>query len=403
MVGPLSGLTVIEVGELVSVPYATKLMADLGADVIKIEPPGGETARRHGPFPSDVPDPEKSGLYIYLNANKRGITLDLTQPAGQAVLHRLVARADVVVHHFDPANARRHGLDYETLARLNPRLVVTAITWFGQSGPYAHYKGSDLIAFAGSGIAHRFLGEPGREPLRAACYLASHWAATCGATATMLAVTEQELRGRGQLVDVAAIECLATLVTGYALVTLYRATGETGVRSGVAMRMSAPAAILPCRDGHVHLMALEPEQWNALVRAMGNPEWAQDPFWQVPSWERVAYKDELHALLGTWLSETDKQTVFARCQAEGAPCTAVNNVADLRRDPHLKERDFFQVWDQPGVGPLTTPGLPYRMSAVPWQPPRPAPWLGEHTAAVLAEVAGYSPAECAELQRAGVI
>jgi crotonobetainyl-CoA:carnitine CoA-transferase CaiB-like acyl-CoA transferase len=400
----LAGLKVVELGSLISAPYATKLMADLGAEVIKVEEPRlGDLSRRYGPFPEDLPGLERSGVYQYLNANKLGLTADLSTATGRDLVHSLVREADVLVENLQPADVEAWGLDYPTLEKINPRLVVTSITPFGWTGPYRDYKGDDLLGWHASGAGHHFIGDPEREPLRPAFYHADHWAAVCAATATLLALHIRDVIDEGQHVDISVADVFVVLVMGYQLPTLFHDRGETSVRIGTTVRQMAPAGMMPCKDGYVYIMALEDHQWAGLKVAMGNPEWAEEPLFNVPAWERAGLADQVYALMEDWLMSHTKQEIFALCQQNRVPATAVLTTEELVLHPHLNARNFWIDLPTAEMGTLKVPGSPYEFTRTPWALTRRAPTLGEHNAEIYLSRLGFSPEELVDLRRTGII
>ncbi len=400
----LEGVRVIEFGDFISAPFTAKLMADLGAEVIKIEEPKvGDESRRFGPFPGDIPHLEKSGLYAYLNSNKHSIPLNPRVATGADVFKELLKSADILVENQQPNVMKDLGLDYDTVGKVNPNLLMTSITTFGRTGPYKDYKGYDLTAWQGSGSGHRYLGYPDREPLRAAWYLASHWAAISAATATSLALYARDVVGSGQHIDVSSTDCLATILMGYQLVTLYHMKGETEVRKGHAMGNMTPAGMFPCKDGYVYMMALEPHQWDGLVKAMGEPDWAKAPMFAGPAWNRLQYQDEIYALMQPWLDSHTKEEIFAACQANRVPSGPVYNPKDLLENQHLNERGFFAETDHPMLGHLKMLGAPYKLSETPWSLRTPAPLLGQHNEEVFCGTLGFSKVDLVDLRRTGVI
>jgi len=394
---------VLEIGEFISAAYCTKLLADLGADVIKLESTGGDRARSFGPFQGDVPHPEKSGLFFYLNSNKRGMTADLGKPTARAILKQLAREADVVVENTPPGYIERLGIGYSNLRRLNPAIIVTSISTFGRSGPYCNYRGSDLTSWHASSAGHRYLGFPGREPLRGAWYQASYWGAVNAAAATMLALSARRRIGVGQQVDISEAESIATLFIGHELVTLFFDTGETAVRAGDKSRARAPSGLLPCKDGYVHIIAAQQHHWQGLVKAMGEPDWAKDQIFNTSGWERVQYAAELYDLLSEWSLAHTKEEIFKVCQDNHVPVTPVYNVAELVDSQHLHERCYFAECDHPLAGRWRVPGAPYKLTETPWQLDTQAPCLGEHNESVLCGRLGFSKRELASLVKSGVI
>jgi len=381
-VGPLAGLRVLEVGGTVAAPYATKLLADLGADVVKIEPPGGEPTRARGPFPGGVPHPEKSGLFLYLNTNKRGIVLDLARPEGHATLARLAARADLLVHDVHPTAIDAQGLGWDALRRANPRLVATAITPFGLTGPHAHWRGADVVLWNAGGVAtlNGQPGEPDRPPLKAFGDQASFQGGLNAAVASLGALFGRADGDDGELIDVSIQESVAAIL---------ELTFEFWPYCGlVASRLGAkpiqPLCFMECRDGWIFVCCVEEHQWRAFVELMGSPEWAEMELFENRI-ARGANFDALQAFLQEWCREQSVQDLYDQAQARRIPFAPVSTMGDLLASPHLKARGFFVTVDHPVAGPVTMPGAPYRFGRTPWQIRRPAPCLGQHTAEVLAE------------------
>ncbi|MDP3768493.1 MAG: CoA transferase, partial [Dehalococcoidia bacterium] len=273
--GALDGIRVIELGQAVSAPYCAKLFTDFGADVIKVEPPDGDVARRWGPFPHDESHLEKGGLFFFLNTNKRGVTLDVSTAEGRDVLLDLLRDADVLIENNRPQDMRAWRLDYRTLAETNPDLVMISITPFGQTGPYSDWHGYDLNAYHLSGTGHRYCGRPGEAPLEHGTFSADFFGATAGAAWGLAAVYGRQLAGGGQQLDVSCAEVIAAVFVGGENVGGYAQDGVFERRTGIGMPLGAPATILPCKDGHVWMLALEPGQWAGLSKVMGDPDWTQ--------------------------------------------------------------------------------------------------------------------------------
>ncbi|MBM4406005.1 MAG: CoA transferase [Chloroflexi bacterium] len=404
MPSALSGLKIIEFGSFISAPFCAKLMADLGAEVIKTEEPKvGDDSRRFGPFPGDIPHLEKSGLFLYMNANKRGITVNPRTATGLDIIKALIADADVLIENQQPGVMRELGLDYERLERINPRLVMTSISTFGQTGPYKDYKGYDMTAWHGSGVGPRFAGREKEEPLRGAWYHADHWGAISAATATMLALAARDLTGEGQLVDLSQVECLATHILGYQLVTLYHLTGETSSRAGDILRGGAPAGLFKTKDGFMCLLVMEDQQWVGIKRAMGNPQWTEDPVFNVPSWQRAEVADMMYELMDPWWKSHTNDELFQMLQAERVPAGPLYTPKDLLHHPHLEARGFFQEVAHPKAGTVRMPGAPYRFSETPWRIQRPAPMLGAHNKEILSGLLGFSGVDLTDMRRTGII
>jgi crotonobetainyl-CoA:carnitine CoA-transferase CaiB-like acyl-CoA transferase len=400
LAGALAGIRVLEVGDLVSAAYATKLLADLGADVVKIEPPGrGDASRRRGPYPGNEPHPERSGLFLYLNANKRGITLDLEQPRGRDALDALVRGTDLLVHNVHPSEVAAHGLEYQRLARVNPALVMASIAPFGADGPLAHYRATDLVSWSAGGVA-TLNGDPARPdlpPLKAfgsqAAFQAGLNAAIASLAALFARLQTPEGQNAGEHIDVSTQECVASI-----LELTYEYLPYCGL---VASRLGAkpiqPLCFMECRDGWIFICCVEEHQWRTLVELMGNPEWAQMDLFE----DRLARGknfDALQIFLQEWCSTQSVYELYELGQSRRVPLAPVSTMGDLLGSSHLKARGFFAVIDHPEAGVVTMPGAPYQLGVTPWTLRSPAPTLGQHTAEVLA-AAGL---DAAALAREGV-
>ncbi len=401
--GLLSGVRVVEYGRNITAPFAGKMLADLGAEVIKVESPEGDPARSLGPFQGDVPDPEAAAQFIYLNGNKRGVTLDLDRPSGRSLLHDLLRSADVFLENAEPGEMEARGLSYSLLAPAHPRLIVTSVRPFGLTGPYRDLLGSDLITWHASALGHRYLGEPDREPLRSGGSFASYYAAVNAAAATLLALRAPAAAGRGTQVDISVADVLAVGILGYGLVALYHERGLSARRPGNSQRLGVPAAMLPCRDGYVFIFASESYMWDGLVKAMGDPEWAQADIFKGHYRDRSRYGPEVYGMMQEWLDATGKEEIFQRCQENRVPSTAVYDMAEVLDNAHLAERGFFVTTSHPVTGPVRQPGAPYKLGAAPWGLRRPAPRLGEHNDEVLRGGLGLGQTALTDLRRAGVV
>ena len=411
---PLENVRVVEYGPWLNTAYGGRLLADMGAEVIKIEAPDGdEPSRLHGPFPGDAPDAEASAQHLFNNANKLGVTLDPSSASGRRLFRRLAATADVLIDGTQPGELDALGLAHETLANDNPWLITIAVSSLGRSGPYAGYRGYDLTSWHGSGSSHVYMGAPDREPLRGAYYHANHWGAVSVAASAMIALQAREKTGRGQMVDIAEAETLAMLYIAVE-VSDYLMNGAEKARVGLRMDGNAPTALLPCKDGYVYLMCLTDEQWSGLVDAMGNPDWATTDLFLGGGRQRAVYAREIYDLLRPWLQANTAQEIFDRCQARSAPAAPLYTVADLAANQHLRERNFFVDVPDERVGPLRIPGPPFRFGRdqserpaskelEPWAVDRRAPRLGEHNEAVYCGMLGLDRAELPALRRAGVI
>jgi crotonobetainyl-CoA:carnitine CoA-transferase CaiB-like acyl-CoA transferase len=386
---------------MVSAAYAAKLMADLGADVIKIETPGmGDRARQRGPFPRGVPHPEKSGLFLYLNTNKRGITLDLRQNRGQEVLLELAASADLLVHNFTPEQMLPHGLDYERLSRRNPKLILVSITPFGLTGRYRNYQATDLTLWNAGGIA--YLNGGGWEaddlpPLKAFGPQSEYQGGLNAAVAGMGALLAQHRDGVGQHVSISIQETLAAI-----LELTFEFWPYMGlVASRLGRKPIEPLDFFECRDGWIFVCCVEEHQWKTFVNVIGDPEWAGMELFE-NRLTRAANYDALKLLMQEAIREWSVDELYKAGQARRVPLAPVSTMADLLTSEHLKSRGFFAVLDHPQAGTVTCPGAPYKFSVTPWEIRRPAPLLGEHNQEVYRGL-GISEPELLALASSGVV
>ncbi len=401
--GPLKALRLIEYGTSIAAAVSGKMLADLGADVIKVEPPRtGDPARQLGPFPNDVVDPERSGLFLSLNANKRGITLDPARRTGCDLLHRLLAEADVFLHNWSPAEAEALRLDYEHLRQRHAHLIVACVTPYGSSGPYANYRGTEITACAAGGVSIG-TGFRDRAPLTLPLALGAHFAGVAAGAAVLLATFGRDMTGRGQFVDVAEVDVLAILLAGYGIPTyIYR--GVTGIRAGRHMSLGLyPNAVFECRDGFVCIDCPQLAQWNRLLEVLGNPDWVDVPRYRDRRQITEQYPQEVDALMAPWLMARDRGTIFAETRAQRIPAGPVNTMKDVVEDAHLRQRQYFVTVARDDTGPLTYPGAPYRLSRTPWAIRRPAPRLGEHNEEVYGGRLGISREELLLLGQTGII
>ncbi len=312
MTGALDELRVVEVGDFISAAYCTKLLADLGADVVKVEPPRGDSARRYGPFRDDVPDEEASGLYVYLNTNKRGIALDLTEVAERRRMDRLLGTADVLVENVEPREVSLFGLDYPTLHAAHPSLIVTSISAFGRQGPLADYRGHGLQASAGSLVAYR-TGEKKRSPLSDPLNKADFLGGVHGAAATLVCLLFRDRTSRAQHADIALQDVLTVVTSGPVLGMVMSGTAQVAERAGHRVPVLYPWTVLPVADGYMEFITLQDRQWRRFLEEIGSPEWGDDPRFQ-NMLERVAFADELDALMLEAVGQRTRADLWRACR-----------------------------------------------------------------------------------------
>jgi crotonobetainyl-CoA:carnitine CoA-transferase CaiB-like acyl-CoA transferase len=397
---PFSAIRIIECGGGVSAAFGAKMMADLGADVVKVELPDGDLTRQRGPFPADTPNPEKSGLFIYLNANKRGVVADLKRPEGRELLARLLEGADVLIHNVPPPDRGVHGLESGTLCARYPRLIVTSISMFGDTGPYANYKGYELTVSNAAGWAFLSPGastRPDLPPLKCFGSQCDFQGGTHAALTTIAAYMHRLKSGRGQAIEISEQEVIAAMLEMNFMHYTY-AGRET---SRLGQRAIGPWFIADCADGQIFVLAAEEHQWKSLVELMGNPDWASDDLFK-DRLARARSNDALKALMTEWLAGWKVQDLYREAQKRRIPFAPVNQMKDLYESDQLAERNFFVELDQPGVGKLNMPGMPSRYALSQWSLCRPAPRLGEHNEEIFCGELGIAKARLSALHRAGI-
>ena len=396
----LEGVKVIEYGSLISAPYCSKLLADLGAEVIKVEQPGqGDIARRRGPFLDDTPGSERSGFFLYLNTNKLGVTLNLEKATGRKVFQKLVKDADILIEDTRPGKMDSLRLGYSDLKSLNPALIMTSITPFGQTGPYKDYKGSDLTGWhmgGGGYITPRYAGTTEQEPLRV-MQSASFLAGINAAVATMCALQVQRHTGLGQQVDLSQLEVMFLALGLFAPYWSYAHWSVTRA----ARAEYAPVHFLKCKDGWVFLHVAEPHHWQRWLDIMGNPEWADEELFK-DSISRAEHWESLEPLMTEWTMKHTKAEIFELAR-EKIPFAPVNSMAEVVGSKQLKERGFFIDVEHPKAGKLTYPGAPYKFPRTPWAIHRPAPLLGQHNEDVYCKQLGYTREDLVKMYEAGII
>ncbi|MCC7273606.1 MAG: CoA transferase [Alphaproteobacteria bacterium] len=381
---PRPGLRVVELGDMISGPYCGRLFARLGAEVVKVEPPDGDSSRRVGPFPEGVPDPERSGLFVFLNEGKASVTLDIATAEGIAGLHRLLADADVLVTNLPFPLRRQRGLDHASLARSYPRLVVATTTIFGDAGPYAELPAAELDAFAISGIAWA-IGRPEREPLILPFLQGEYQAGINLAAATWLALFHRRRTGRGQHVDVAMADVLASYAGANGIMYVshglqWRRAGNRAYGSGGVY----PYTILPCKDGAVCLIGRSRAEWARLVAAMGDPAWAQEPRYQDLRAMGTSYPDEVDALVGPWLLRHRRADLIRIAGEFGIPMAPLRTMAEVRETPQFADRGFLRTVADGTGQPMPAWDMPFRFRPERSPTSGPAfhhgraPRLGEH-------------------------
>jgi formyl-CoA transferase len=394
--GPLAGLRVLEATTTWAGPMCGCVLADFGADVIKVEHPGGEMARRAPPFLPGS-DPPVSFMHATVNRNKRSLALDLGRPEGRDVFLRLAARSDIVVENFRPGAMERFGLGYADVRAVRPDVVYVSISGFGHFGPDRDRAGYDPLAQAASGFLS-LNGDPDGPPVKAPTFLADDLGGLHGALAALAALRHRDRTGEGQHVDVALLDAMLFQSTGY--LTL----GALGVdlpRLGNEFRIAAPARVYRCRDGSVMAGVLLDAHWRRLADLLGAPELARDPRYATTA-ARLAHRGEVDRLLADWMAARNAADAVRALVGAGLPAAAVRSYAEASADPHGLERDMLQSVEQADgrSAPITGPAA--KLSRTPLRVRRGAPALGAHGDEILAEI-GLSKAEIRALREGGVI
>ena len=388
----MPGVRVLDVGQGISGPYCAKILAQMGAEVIKVESSAGDPARRMGPFPGDIPHSEKSGLFLALNANKFGVTLDMASPGGAESFRKLSATADIIIENPPPASLEDLGLGYESLKTGNPGLILTSITPFGNRGPYKDFKATDLVLYHMSGHAHGVLGavkDPDDDPpIRAGGHQAEFVGGVAAATATMMALYGKRMTGRGSNIAISSFEAMVTqLISGLANSAWGRPAPPRDLakveEAAIGGMVGAIGGILPCNDGYVAISPREDAQWERWLTVIGNPTWSTDDRYSTRD-ARQKNSPSLWKLLSDWSVNLSKHEIARLGQEQRVPCFPVNTVLDLMNDEHLAHREFFVEIEHSVAGSLKYPGAAYKLSNSPLPlTARPAPLLGEHNSQIL--------------------
>jgi crotonobetainyl-CoA:carnitine CoA-transferase CaiB-like acyl-CoA transferase len=384
--GPLSGLRVVDLTQVLSGPYCTMLLADLGADVVKVEPPGGDAARAWGPHPPavDGQGPTYGGYFASVNRNKRGICLDLTTDRGRQDLLELLQQADVLVENFRPGVMERFGLSYELIHERFPKLVYACIRGFGDPrtgrSPYADWPAFDIIAQAMGGIMS-VTGSDADHPVKVGPGVGDLFPAALAAFGLLAAVRHAETSGEGQLVDVAMYDGVLSL--SERIVYQHSMTGTSPVPQGNTHPLLCPYGLVSTADGFVAVAAPTDRHWQRLSQIIERPELADAPDYATNA-ARVARSADVYAAIEAWSRERTTEEVVAAL-AGHVPCGPLNTAGDIADDPHVAARDMVVELDLPAGGTVSVAGSPIKFSSTPSRVNSRAPLLGEHTAAVLHE------------------
>lgn len=393
MSAALQGIRVLDMTQVMAGPFCATMLADMGAEVLKIEPPAGDATRKwKGAVGSDSP------AFNAVNRGKRGLVLNLKHPEAKAIFRQLAQGADVLIENYRPGVMKEFGLDYETLSQENPGLIYCSISGFGQTGPYAMKGGFDLVAQGMSGLMS-ITGEPGGAPVKCGIPVTDLGAGLFALSGILAALYHRTQTGRGQHIDTSLLEAGVGLSVWEA--TEYFTDGQIPQPMGSAHRMNAPYQAIRCADGHITLGAANDKNFQVFCGLLGHPEWVtQPPF--ATNTLRVQNRALLLAEIEAVTATMTRAELLAKMDAAGVPGGPILNYAEVFADPHVQAREMEASVDHPTLGRMRTLGSPLKLSATPVNVQRRAPLLGEHTAEILAS-AGLSPDAIDRLRRDGAI
>ena len=407
MPGPLEGVRIIEMGQLIAIPFAMKMLADMGAQVIRLESVARlESYRSDSVYQNDISGEfwNKGANFYEQNRNKLGVTLDLSKPEGLQVLRNLVSIADVFSENFTPRVIKNFGLEYEDLRKIKPDIIMVSSTGYGFYGPWSNFGATGPATEGAAGLAYQ-TGYLGGGPVMAEIPYTDYTSGEHTVFAVMAALMHRLRTGQGQFVDISQTQ--ATSSTIPEVLMDFSANGRSGQRIGNQDTVMSPHGCYPCRgdDRWITIAVATDEEWQAVCRVLGQNGWAADPRFN-DSFSRWKNRDELDALIGTVTSTWDAHELMHALQKDGVAAGAVLDSKDLLFDPHLGQRNFYEVvthHESTGIPPLPYAGRPWKLSKTPAVNSQPAPLMGEHNNLVLSGLLGKTAEEMAELEEAGII
>ena len=373
----LEGIKVVEIGHYIAGPYCAQLLADMGADVIKVERPGGEAARDFGPYIN-----EESTYFTSYNRNKRSITINFKSEEGRAVFRRLLEKADVVIENQRPGFLAKMGFSYEDISAFNPGIIMTAISGYGQTGPYAKRPALDMI-MQGVGGLMAMTGFPESPPTKAGVAIADFLSAMYAAMGTVIALYSRKETGKGQIVDVAMLDSLFTILENWP--AMNKMAGFIPPRVGNSRVVTGPSNAYPTSDGYVYIAAVANQHFAILAKEIGHPELADDPELATSALRKKA-QTKLDTLIEAWTKNKTTKDVFNRLSDLGITAGPVNSIPDLVKDEQIHRREMLIEMRHPKIENLTMIGNPMKLSTTPPQYITPPPTVGQHTVEILQEL-----------------
>lgn len=399
----LEGIRILDLTRIFSGPYCAMLFADMGAEVIKIEPPGGEIIRDNPPMVKEgeggPDDRSRSGYFLTLNRNKYGITLNLKHPKGVGIFKELVKVGDVVLENYAPGVMKRLGIDYPVLREINPRIIMCSISGFGQWGPYSERIAFDVTSQAMSGLMS-ITGYPDSPPTRVGTSLGDVNASVHAAFAIMAALWQREKSGVGQYIDCSMQEAMVSILEG--AIVRWTIGKELLTPIGSHNPHDAPMGAYKCKDGYIIIATVGDEHWHRFCRAIGRPEWASDPGYRTKRqrWEKkLILAEEIEKWTANYTVK-EAGEILDRERVANSPILNIQQVVD---DPHLNARGYFVEVEHPIIGKAKIPGIPFKFSETPGEVERPSPLVGEHNELILGKYLGISSAEVKQLKEEGAL
>lgn len=393
--GPLAGLKVLDASQIMAGPYCTMVLSDLGAEVIKIEKTkGGDDSRQMGPYVNG-----ESTCFFQINRNKKSVALNLKSQEGKEIFYKLAKEADVVVENYRPGVTKSLEIDYGTIKKINPGIIYCSISGYGQTGPYSHKGGFDLVAQGMTGLMS-MTGEKGKRPMKSGIAVYDIGAGITAVYSILAAYIHKMKTGNGQLVDISLAEIGLPWFTWEA--AAYFANGTIPEPSGWRHRVSAPYQAVKTKDGYIMLGCANQRTWERFaIEVAGKPEWVSDPRYKTNEL-RNQNVESLERDIEEVLTKKPKAYWLKACEEAGVPAGPINNFAEALEDPHYQARDMIQEVDHPKIGKMKMIGIPTKFSETPGQIKTPAPLFGQHTKEVLEEL-GYEQETINELNKNGII